>query len=128
MPQKLASLVVLEVRKIHTVIMMMRTNNVSRGESTKMMRLPEKMSCLLQEVKIYLDTTILRVCTVPYNLMQDENAMMMNERVRPNNDVKREAREKSILSLRLLDVAWMMENSLPGGCSSDGIHFDRPKE
>ena len=33
----------------------------------------------------------------------------------------------SILPLRLLDVAHMMEDSLPDGCSTGDIHFDRPK-
>ena len=43
------------------------------------------------------------------------------------NDVIREDQEKSIVPLRLLDVECMMENSLPGGCSTDSTHFDRPK-
>ena len=92
-----------------------------------MTRLPEKVSCLLQEVRIYLDPTKFTICTMPYSMMQDENATNMNERVRHINDVIREDQEKSILPLGLLDVAWMMENSLQGGCSSDSIHFDRPK-
>ena len=58
MPPKLASLEILEVRKIHTVTKTMSMNSVSRGEYRKMTQLPEKMSCLLQEVRIYLDTTI----------------------------------------------------------------------
>ena len=45
--QILASLEMLEVRKIHMVIMMMGTNSVSRGESRKMMKLAEKVRCLL---------------------------------------------------------------------------------
>ena len=43
------------------------------------------------------------------------------------NEVIREAQKKSILPLRLHDVEWMMENYLPKCCSSDDIHFDRPK-
>ena len=35
--------------------MMMGTNDVSRGESRKMTKLPEKVSCLLQEARIYLE-------------------------------------------------------------------------
>ena len=92
-----------------------------------MMRLPEKLSYLLQEVGIYLDPTVLTICTVPYNMMQDENGMNMKERVRHFNEVIREAQKKSVLPLRLLYVAWMKENYLPDGCSSDGIHFDRAK-
>ena len=60
-------------------------------------------------------------------MMQDENPMYKNERLRHINDVIREAQEKSILPLRFLDVVWMMENSLPCSCSSDGIHFDQLK-
>ena len=43
----LASLEILEVRKIHTVTMMMDTKDVSRDESRKMAQLPEKASYLL---------------------------------------------------------------------------------
>ena len=56
--QMLASLEMLEVRKIHTVTMMMGTNDVSLGELRMMMRLPEEVNCLLQVVKNYLDPTI----------------------------------------------------------------------
>ena len=38
MPQMLASLEMLKMRKIHKVTLMMETNDVSRGESRKMMR------------------------------------------------------------------------------------------
>ena len=65
MPQILASLEMLKKRKIHTVTMIMGTNDVSRGEARKMTRLPEKVSCLLQEMRIYLDPTMLTLCTVP---------------------------------------------------------------
>ena len=75
MPQMLASPEMLEVRRIHTVTMMMATNDVSRGEWRKTIRLPEKVSCLLQEVRIYLVPTI---CRVPYNMMQDKKWMNMN--------------------------------------------------
>ena len=57
MTQMLASLEMLEVRKNHTVTMMMGTNVVSRGESRKMTMMPEKESCFLQELRIYLDPT-----------------------------------------------------------------------
>ena len=92
-----------------------------------MMRLPEKVSCLLQEVRIYLDPTILTIFTIPYSLMQDEIGMNLNERLRQINAVTREIQMNSILPLKLLDVAHMIEDSLPDGCSPDGIHFDRPK-
>ena len=43
----LASLEMLEVRKVYTVTLMIGTNKVSRGESRKKMSLPEKVKCLL---------------------------------------------------------------------------------
>ena len=46
-PQKLASLEMLDIVKMHTV------------------RLHEKMSCILEELRIYLDLAILTICTVP---------------------------------------------------------------
>ena len=109
--QMVASLEMLKVRKIHTVTMMMGTNDVSRGDSKNLTGLPEKMSCLLQEARNYLDPKILTICTVPNNMMQDENATNLNKRVRHINDVIQEAQEKIILPLCLLDVAWIMENS-----------------
>ena len=66
-----------------------RTNDVSRGNSRKVMRLPEKKS-LLQEARISLDPTMLTICTVPYNMMQDENGIYMSQRVRQINEVIRE--------------------------------------
>ena len=73
------------MKKIHTVTTMMGTIDVSRGELRKMVRLSEKASCILDEVRDYLDPTVLTICTVPYNMMQDRNAMNMNERVRHIN-------------------------------------------
>ena len=93
------------------------------------MKLSVKVGCVLEEVRNYLDRTVLTVCTVPYNMMQDENTMNMNEKMRHINEVIRilELQKKSIIPLRLLDVAWMMKKSLPNGCSSDGILFVRPR-
>ena len=34
---------------------------------------------------------------------------------------------RNVLSVRLLDVARIMENLLPEYSSSDGIHFDKPQ-
>ena len=70
----LASLEMLDMVKMYTVTLMMGTNDVSRGESTKVMRLHEKMSCILEELRFYLDTAILIICTVPYNIKADQHA------------------------------------------------------
>ena len=82
MPQMLASLQMLEMRKVYTVTLMMGTNDVSRGEARKMMRLQDEVSFILDELKIYLEPTILTICTVPYNMMADQNAREINERLR----------------------------------------------
>ena len=58
-------------------------------------------------------------------MMQDENEMSMNERERHISGLIREVQMNSILPFRLLDVAHMMEDSLPDGFSSDEIQFDR---
>ena len=44
------------------------------------MKLHEKMSCILQELRIWFDPSILTICTVPYNMMFDQHAMEMNGR------------------------------------------------
>ena len=64
MPQRLASLEMLEMGKVFTVTLMMGTNDVSRGETKKTMRLPEKVSCIHEELRVYLDPTVLAICTV----------------------------------------------------------------
>ena len=105
----------------------MRTNDVSRGESRKVMKLHEKMSCILQELRIWFDPAILTICTVPYNMMFDQHAMEMNEKVRNIQEETRQIQQRSVLPVRLLDLADLMEHSLPRDASSDGIHFDPPK-
>ena len=57
----------------------------------------------------------------------DEHAMEMHEKVRNINEIIRQIQQRSVLPVRLLDVADMMERSFPDDASSDGIHFDRPK-
>ena len=61
-PQILASLEMLDRVKIYTVTLMMGTNAVSRGKSRKAMRLHEKMSCILEELRIQKDFSILTIC------------------------------------------------------------------
>ena len=127
MPQMLASLQMMEMGKIYTVTLMMGTIDVSRGETRKMTRLQDKVSCTLEELRIYLEPTILTICTVPYNMMADQIAREMNERVGNINEIIRQIQQRSVLPMRVLDVARMMEDSLPEDASSDGIHFDRPR-
>ena len=127
MPQMLASLEVFELKKLHTVAVMMGTNDFSRGRSRKLTTLPEKLSCPLQEATVYLNSTILMICMMSYNMMPDAKGLSMNERVRLINGVLREIQRSSFLPLRLLDVPHVMEDSLPGECFSDDIQLDRPK-
>ena len=104
-PQILATLEMLGMTKVYTVTLMIGTNDVSRGE-------PRKVT----------------ICTVPYNMGFDQHAQEMNEKVRNLNGVIREIHRKSVLPLRLLDVAEQMEREgFPDNTSDDGIHFDRPK-
>ena len=126
-PQMLASLEMLDMVKMYTVTLMMGTNDVSRGESRKVMKLNEKMSCILQELRIWFDPVILTICTVRYNMMFDQHVMEMNEKVRNINGEIRQIQQRSVLPVRLLDVTDLMEHSLPRDASSDGIHFDTPK-
>ena len=127
MPQMLASLQMLEMGKIYTVTLMMGTNDGSRGDSRKMTKIQEKVGCILEELRIYLEPAILAICTVPYSMMADQNAREMNERTRNINEIIRQIQQRSVLPMRVLDVARMMEDSLPEDASSDGIHFDRPR-
>ena len=108
--------------------LMIGTNDVSRGEARKVTRLHEKMSCLLEELRIQMDPILLTVCTTPYNMKFDQHAVEMNEKVRNLNEVIREIHRKSVLPTGLLDVAERMEQAgFPDDTSADGIHFDRPK-
>ena len=127
-PQILATLEMLGMTKVYTVTLMIGTNDVSRGEARKVTRLHDKMSCLLEELRIQMDPILLTVCTVPYNMKFDQHALEMNEKVRNLNGVIREIHRKSVLTIRLLDVAERMEQAgFPEDTSNDGIHFDRPR-
>ena len=64
MPQMLASLEMLEMGKTYTVTLMMGANDVSRGESRKMMRLQDRVNCILEELRIYLDPSVLTIRTI----------------------------------------------------------------
>ena len=92
-----------------------------------MMRLQDKVNCIHKELRIYLKPTVLTICTVPYNMMADQNAREMTERLRNTNEIIRQIQQRSVLPVRVLDLARMMEGSLPENSSSDGIHFDRPR-
>ena len=156
MPQILASLKMLRMARVYTVTLMIGTNDVSRGESRKFMRLHDKMSCILEELPIQMDPAILTVCTVPYNMKADQHAMEMstkvrnlnevvrqihqrsvlpigfamemNTKVRNLNEVVRQIHQRSVLPIGLLDVAEQMERAaFPYNSSSNGIHFDRPR-
>ena len=71
-PLMIASLEMLDMAKMFTVTLMMGPNDVSRGESRKVIRLQEKMSRILEELRFYLDPAILTVSTAPYNMMAEE--------------------------------------------------------
>ena len=128
MPQILASLEMLGMTRVYTVTLMIETNDVSRGESRKVMRLHDKMSCILEELRIQVDPAILTVCTVPYNMMAYQHAMEMNTKVRNLNEVIRQLHQRSVFPVGLLDVAEQMQRAaFPDNASSYGIHFDRPR-
>ena len=92
------------------------------------MRLHDKMSCILEELRIQMDPAILTVCTIPYNMKADQQAMEMNTKVRNLNEVVRQIHQRSVLPIGLLDVAEHMERAaFPDDASSDVIHFDRPR-
>ena len=59
--------------------------------------------------------------------MADQHAMEMNEKVRVLNGIIKQIHQRSVLPIRLLDVADQMEQSFPEDASSDGIHFDKPR-
>ena len=128
MPQILASLEMLGMARVHTVTLMIGTNDVSRGESRKVMRLHDKMSCILEELRIQMDPAILTVCTITYNIKADQHAMEMSTKLRNLNEIIRQIHQRSVLPVGLLDVAEQMERSVfPDDASSGGIHFDRPR-
>ena len=91
------------------------------------MRLHDKMSCILEELRIQMDPAILTVCTIPYNMMADQHTMEMNEKVRVLNGIIKQIHQRSVLPIKMLDVADQMEQFFPEDASSDGIHFDRPR-
>ena len=128
MPQILASLEMLGMARLYTVFLTIGTNDVSRGESRKVMRLHDKMSYILEELRIQMDPAILTICTIPYNMKADQHAMEMNTKVRNLNEVVRQIHQRSVLPFGLLDLAEpIVRAAFPDDASSDGIHFDRPR-
>ena len=126
--QMLATLEMLGMARVYTVTLMVGTNDVSRGEARKVTRLHDKMSCILEELRIQMDPAILTVCTIPYNMKADQHAMEMNTKVRNLNKIIRQINRRRVLPVGLLDVAEQMElSAFPDDASSDGIHFDRPR-
>ena len=109
MQQMLASLEMLGMARMYTVTLIMGTNDVSRGESRKVMRLHDKVSRILEELRIQMDPAILTVCTTPYSMKADQHAMEKNEKVRNLNEIIRQIHQRSVLPVRLLDVADQME-------------------
>ena len=98
------------------------------GKQGRVTRLHDKMSCILEELRIQMDPAILTVCTIPYNMKADQHAMEMNTKVRNLNKIIRQIHQRSVLPVGLLDVAEQMElSAFPDDASSDGIHFDRPR-
>ena len=93
-PQLLASLEMLDMVKMYPVTLMMGTNDVSRGESRKVMRLHEKKSCIHEELRIQMDPAILTICTVPYNMKADQHVMEMNEKRRNINELIRQIQQR----------------------------------
>ena len=127
-PQILATLEMIGTARVYTVTLMVGTNDVSRGEARKVTRLHDKMSCILEELRIKMDPVLLTVCTIPYNMKADQHAMEMIAKVRNLNEVIRQIHQRSVLSVGLLDVAEQMEQAgFPDDTSADGIHFDRPR-
>ena len=122
----LATLEMLGMARVCTVTLMVGTTDVSRGEARKVTRLHDKMSCILEELRIQMDPAILTVCTIPYKLKADQHAMEMNTKVQNLTETIRQIHQRSVLPVGLLDVAEQMERSVfPDDASSDGIHFDR---
>ena len=89
-PQMLATLEMLGMARVYTVTLMIGTNDVSRREGRKVTRLHDKLSCILEELRIQMDPAILTVCTIPYNMKADQHAMEMNTKVRNLNEIIRQ--------------------------------------
>ena len=102
MPRILASLEMLGMARVYTVTLMIGTNDVSRRESRKVMRLHDKMSCILEELRNQMIPPVLTVCTIPYNLKADQHAVEMNTKVRNLNEVVRQIHQRSVLPIGLL--------------------------
>ena len=117
-PQMLATLEMLGMASVYTVTLMIGTNDVSRGEARKVARLHDKMSCILEELRIQMDPAILTVCTIPYNMKADQHAMEMNTKVRNLNEIIRQINRRSVLPVGLLDVA-----ERPGGVGRGRVEW-----
>ena len=102
---------------------MVGTKDISRGDPRKMTRLADKVACLMEE-RVKFDLEVLTICTVPFNMLLDQNGIDMNKRV-----IIRGIHSNCCSLLSLMDIAAEMNISLPPNSSRDGIHFDhQPRE
>ena len=60
----LAILEMLGMARVYTVTLMIGTNDVSRGEARKETRLHDKMSCILEELRVHLHRVLVRIHVV----------------------------------------------------------------
>ena len=102
---------------------MVGTKDISRGDPRKMTRLADKVACLMEE-RVKFDLEVLTICTVPFNMLLDQNGIDMNKRVNLLNDIIRGIHSNCCSLLSLMDIAAEMNISLPPNSSRDGIHFD----
>ena len=95
------------------------------GEARKITRLHDKVSCLLEELRIQMDPILLTICTVPYNMMFDQHALEHErEGAEPKQGDKRHPPEECApcQTVGTWQSAWRKEG-FPEDTSSDGIHF-----
>ena len=85
--------------------MMIETNDISRGETQTMTRLMDKFKCLIEAFRIKFDPYFLNICTVPSNMLLDQNGDELNKRAIHPNETVRRLHSNSVASLNLLEMA-----------------------
>ena len=68
-------------KTIPTVTMMVGTNDISGGKYRKITRLSDNFKRLIGDVHVKFDPDALTICTVPFNMLLDQNSIKVIKRV-----------------------------------------------
>ena len=110
---------------LDTLVIMLRTNDVSRAPVTPESKWEPLVVCLLNELKEKYRPRLVVLCTIPQNPeMGTPVAIFVNGNVTPWNEMTRSLVRSNPSELRLMDLENMLRMTDHLTLTRDGIHFN----